>query len=371
MRSSWRIGRIFGVAINIDSSWVLIFVLFTWLLAGQYFPRMFPHESRAVFWGVGLLTSVLLFGSVLVHELCHSLVALRQGERVDNITLFILGGVSQIVDEPKRPWQEFSMAAAGPAASLVLALLFYLLAQALRGPSPLFAAAAAYLSLLNAGLGVFNLLPGYPMDGGRVLRSIVWQATGNLKKATRVASLTGQAISFLLIVLGVVQVLRGFWGGLWFVFIGWFLHSAAVRGYDQVLVKAALEGVKAKDLMTSEFATVGPDLSVESLVDDHILKKREGVFLVEKGEDLQGAVCLEDLRGTSREEWPDIQVKDVMTPRERLRAVAPDSDGLEVLQGLAEDRTNQVAVMDQGKVAGVICRADLLRYIKLKSELEK
>ncbi len=371
MRSSWRIGRIFGVAINIDSSWVLIFVLFTWLLAAQYFPRIFPQESRGVFWAVGFGTSLLLFVSVLIHELMHSVVALHQGERVDNITLFLLGGVSQIVDEPKRPWQEFAMSVVGPLSSLVLGGVFYLVSRALKAPSPLLAAAASYLAILNVGLGVFNLLPGFPMDGGRVLRSIIWQTTGDLKKATRIASMTGQAFSFFLIFLGVVQILRGFLGGLWFVLIGWFLHSAAVRGYSQVLVKSMLEGVKAKDLMATDYASVSPDLAVQSLVDDHILKKRERVFLVKSGDDVQGIVCLDDLNGAPRQDWPETPVKDIMTPRERLHAVGPDSSGVDVLEGLTDKNVNQVPVMEEGKVEGVICRTDFLRYIRLKTELGK
>lgn len=369
MRSSWRLGRLFGIAVKIDSSWLVIFILFTWVLAGQYFPRLFPQEPRVLLWAVGLLTSLLLFASVLAHELMHSVVATRQGERVDNITLFLLGGVSQIADEPKRPGQEFVMAVVGPLSSLVLAALFFVLSLVLSAGSPLLAAAASYLALLNLGLGVFNLLPGFPMDGGRVLRSILWQTTGDLKKATRIASLTGQGFAFLLMVLGVFQILRGVFGGLWFILLGWFLHSAAVRGYDQVVVKGMLEGLKAKDLMATDFASVEPDLTVQNLVDDHILKKKERVFLVTEGADLKGIVCLDDVKSTRREDWPGARVKDIMTPRDRLRTVAPDSNGAEVLQRLTERNVNQVPVMDGDKVAGVICRTDFLRTLQLRTEL--
>ncbi len=369
MSSRWRIGRLFGINIYVDSSWLIIFILFTWLLAGQYFPRLFPGGSRPVFWGLGAVTSLLLFASVLFHELCHSVVAQRQGERVDNITLFILGGVSQIVNEPKKPMQEFSMAVAGPLASLFLGAAFFGLSRLLREGSPILAAASSYLALLNAGLGVFNLLPGFPMDGGRVLRSLLWQATGNLKRATRVASQIGQGFAFLLIFLGIVQILRGFFGGLWLILIGWFLHSAAVRGYDQVVVKQMLAGIKAKDLMSTDYATVGPDLAVQSLVDDHILKKRERVFLVQEGQDLKGIVCLDDIKAAPRQDWMDTKVQDIMTARERLEAVGPDSDGAEVLKSLTDKNVNQVPVMEGNQVAGIICRTDFLHYIKLKTEL--
>jgi Zn-dependent protease/predicted transcriptional regulator len=373
MRSSWRIGRIFGIDIKVDSSWVVIFILFTWLLAGEYFPRLFPHESRALFWGLGLLTSLLLFASVLAHELMHSVVALKQGERVNNITLFILGGVSQIADEPKKPWQEFSMAVVGPLSSLVLGGLFFGLSRLLRSSSQILAASASYLGLLNVGLGVFNLLPGFPMDGGRVLRSILWKTTGNLRKATRIASLTGQGFAFILIFLGVVQILRGVFGGLWFILIGWFLHHAAVRGYSQVLVKSMLEDVRAKDLMATDYSTVSADLPVQSLVDDHILKNRERVFLVSegRGQALEGIVCLDDIRAAPRQEWPGVKVRDIMTPRDRLHAVKSDSDGNEVLQSLTEKNVNQVPVMDGERVTGIICRTDFLRYLQLKNELNR
>ncbi len=369
MSSRWRVARLFGINIYVDSSWVVIFILFTWLLAGQYFPRLFPQGSRAVFWGLGVATSLLLFASVFIHELFHSVVALKQGERVDNITLFILGGVSQIVDEPKKPLQEFSRAVVGPLASLFLAAVFYAVSRVLREGSPLLAAASSYLALLNAGLGVFNLLPGFPMDGGRVLRSLLWQATGNLKKATRAASLIGQGFAFLLIFLGIVQILRGFFGGLWLILIGWFLHSAAVRGYDQVVIKQMLGGVRARDLMTTDYATVGPDLAVQSLVDDHILRKRERVFLVQEGQELKGIVCLDDIKAAPRQDWMDTKVQDIMTARDRLEAVKPDADGSEVLKSLTDKNVNQVPVMDGNRVAGIICRTDFLHYIQVKTEL--
>jgi Zn-dependent protease/predicted transcriptional regulator len=369
VKSAWRIGKVFGIDIKIDSSWLVIFILFTWVLAGQYFPRLFPEGSRALMWGIGALTSVLLFASVLFHELMHSVVAQSQGERVDSITLFILGGVSQIAEEPKKPWQEFTMAGAGPLGSFILAGVFFFAALALHDSSRLLAASTSYLAVLNTGLGLFNLLPGFPMDGGRVLRSILWKATGNLKKATRIASLSGQTFAFLFILLGVLQILRGVFSGLWFIFIGWFLHSAAVRGYDQVVLKEMLQGFKARDLMTTDYAAVPPSLAVQDLVDDHILKKKERVFLVMEGQDLQGIVCLEDVKSAARGEWPSTRVQDIMTPRDRLEAVSPEDDGNQVLTRLTAKNVNQLPVMENGKLEGVICRTDLLRTLQLKTEL--
>jgi Zn-dependent protease len=369
MKYTWRIGRIFGIDIKIDSSWLVIFILFSWVLAGNYFPRHFPQWSGGLYWAIGLITSLLVFASVLIHELAHSLVALKQGEKVRSITLFILGGVAQINEEPKQPLKEFSMALVGPLSSLAIALIFLVLSLLLKGISAPFQASAFYLAIINIGLAFFNLLPGFPMDGGRILRSIIWKITGNLKKSTRIASQVGQGFAFFLIFIGILNILRANLSGLWLILIGWFLHSAAVRGYSEVMVKSLLEGMKAEDLMTKEFGTVPSDLLIQSLVDDYILKKRERVFLVTDNGDLKGIVCLEDVKATPREKWAKSTVGEIMTPRERLEAVSVDADGSKVLSSLTTKDIHQVPVMKGQKLAGIICRSDILRFIQLRSEL--
>lgn len=369
MRHSWRVGRIFGIDIFIDSSWFLIFILFTWVLAANYFPQGYPDWSSGLYWMIGIVTSLLIFTSVLVHELAHSLVALKQGEKVRNITLFILGGVAQISEEPKKPIREFTMASVGPFTSLLVGFLFFILTFLLKGWSVPLAASASYLALINVVLAIFNLLPGFPMDGGRVLRSIIWQITGNLRKATRIASKTGQGFAFLLIFLGILQILRGNLSGLWLVFIGWFLHGAAVRGYQQVMVESMLKGVTAQDLMTRDYETVSADLSVQELVDEHILKKKERVFLVMDKEAVKGIVCLDDVKATPRETWASKTVEEIMTPRDKLLFVSPNADGNKILNSLTGKDIHQVPVMDGEKVAGIICRSDILRFIQLRSEL--
>jgi len=375
MKYTWRIGRVFGIDIKIDSSWIVIFVLVTWSLAGGYFPKGHPHWSFALNWALGLLTSLFFFSSVLVHELTHSLVAKKQGEEVQSITLFILGGVAQIKEEPDEPVKEFRMAVAGPLSSFVLAGLFFVLSRELLPLSEPLRASARYLAIINLTLGAFNLLPGFPMDGGRVFRSIVWKITGDLKKATRIASMTGDGIAYLMIIVGIFQLLGvfpflgGSVGGLWFVLIGWFLHNAATRGYSQLMITEGLKGLKARDLMNTEFETVPAGLPVQSLVDDYILKKKERVFLVTVGGDLKGIVCLEDVKGLPREEWAQSPVSRIMTPKEELRSVPLDADGARILATLTARDVHQVPVMDGGKVAGVICRTDLLRVLQLKAEL--
>ncbi|MGB9005483.1 MAG: site-2 protease family protein [Candidatus Aminicenantales bacterium] len=370
-KHKWRVARIFGITINIDPSWLVIFILFTWSLAGYYFPQNYPHWSKGLAWGLGLLTSLLIFISVLIHELTHCLVARQQGDEVSDITLFLLGGVAQIREEPDEPLKEFGMAVVGPVSSFILAGIFFGLSVLLSKVSQPLSASAFYLAVINAGLAVFNLLPGFPLDGGRVLRAIAWKITGDLKKATRLASLVGQAVAFLLIAAGFLQILRGQFSGLWLILIGLFLQSAAARGYEQAVVRSLLQGVKAKDLMSTEFSTVPAGLTIQALVDDFVLHRKERVFLVMDQESgLQGIICLEDIKASPKENWPWARVRDVMTPKEKLEAVSPDADGSQVLASLTSRDINQVPVMDGDRLAGIICRTDLLRFIQLKTELK-
>ena len=369
MKHSWRIGKIFGIDIKVDSSWLIIFILLSWVLSVTYFPQKFQDWPRPLYWFIGIITCLLLFASVLIHELAHSLVALKQGEKVRSITLFLLGGVAQITEEPKKPLREFTMALVGPIASLSVAFLFLIFSFILRGISEPLQASASYLATINTVLALFNLFPGFPMDGGRVLRSIIWKVTGNLKKATQIASRIGQGFAFFLIFVGILQIFRANLFGLWLIFIGWFLHSAAVRGYHQVIVEAMLKGVRAEDLMTKNFETVTTGLSVQSLVDDYILKKRERVFLVSDQGSLKGIVCLEDVKSTPSEKWSMTKVGEIMTPKEKLEAVSPDTDGSQILNRITIKDIHQIPVMEGEKIAGIICRSDILRFIQLRSEL--
>lgn len=369
MRHSWRIGKIFDIDINIDSSWIVIFILFSWILAGTYFPQNFPDWPKSLYWAIGIMTSILVFVCVLMHELAHSLVALKQGEKVRSITLFIFGGVAQITEEPKRPLKEFTMALVGPISSLAIAIVFFIISFLLRGVSEPFYASASYLAIINTVLAFFNLLPGFPMDGGRVLRSIIWKVTGNLRTATKIASITGQGFAFFFVFFGILQILRANLSGFWLIFIGWFLHSAAVRGYHQVMVESMLKGVRAEDLMTKDYKTVPSDLSVKHLVDNFILKERERVFLVSDEEALKGIVCLEDVKRIPQEKWPSTTVGEIMTPKEKLEAVSFDTDGSRILKSITAKDIHQVPVMDGERIAGIICRTDILRFIQLRSEL--
>jgi predicted transcriptional regulator len=262
------------------------------------------------------------------------------------------------------------MALAGPFASLVLAGVFAILSFLLHMASRPLSAAALYLAVLNVMLAVFNLLPGFPMDGGRVLRSLIWKLTGDLRRATRIASRVGQGFAFFFIVLGIVQVLQGSLWGFWMVFIGWFLHSASVRGYNQVVTESVLKDKTAADLMTRDFETVSGSLSVRELVDEHILRHRERVFMVEDESGISGIVCLEDVKAIPRDRWETARVRDVMTPRAKFESVPPNADGGQVLKSLASREVHQVPVMEGDRVLGIICRTDVLRTIQLHNELE-
>ncbi|MFC2157701.1 site-2 protease family protein [Acidobacteriota bacterium] len=371
LRHSFRIGRIAGIDIAVDPSWFIIFVLFTWSLASSYFPVRFPNLAGTIVWPLSILTSLLVFGSVLVHELAHSLVAIKQGDTVKSITLFILGGVAQMTDEPKEPLSEFVMAVVGPITSFILASIFFMISMLLFGINMPLHGAALYLAIINTVLGVFNLIPGFPMDGGRVLRSIIWKITGDLRKATFIASKTGQAFSFLLIVVGIFEILRGFLTGLWLIFIGWFLYSAAARSYQQVLLRSRLSGLTAKDLMKDEYELIDGDFTVQQLVDDYVLRKKERVFLVGDEFHLDGIVSLNDIKSVPKETWNSIKVWKIMTPREKLIVVCPDTPGEEIFQKMNAHETHQVPVIEGDTLRGIILHSDVLKFLELRSELGK
>jgi len=370
MKTTWRIGKVFGIDIKIDSSWLIIFALVIWTLAGTYFPEQYPHWSIWLHWTVGVITSILFFGSVLGHELAHSLVAIGQGEEVHSITLFIFGGVARITEEPDEPLKELLMAIVGPLFSLAIGMAFGVLWFLTRGLFQPLSALARYLAMINVTLALFNLIPGFPLDGGRVLRALIWGLSGNLKLATRLATWAGQGIAFLFMLVGTWQIFGGRWlDGLWIIFIGWFLHSAATSGYRQVLVRETLEGVRAGDLMTADFVTVSGDLTLQQLVDEYVLRRREHSFLVAEAGLLQGIVCLHDVKTVARERWPHTRVSEVMTPWEKLETVSPGDDGSAVLARLNARDVRQLPVVEGERLVGLLRRSDVLRYIQLRTAL--
>jgi Zn-dependent protease/CBS domain-containing protein len=370
MRNTWQIGKILGIAISIDLSWLIIFTLVVVTLAGDL-----SHERWFDMWAWvgGFIGSLIFFASVLLHELAHSIVARASGIPVQGITLFVFGGVSEITEEPGSPLTEFLVAVVGPLMSLLLASLFgivWLLTQ--TGVSLLAVnQMAAWLGLMNGSLAVFNLAPGFPLDGGRVLRALLWGLTHDMKSATRWASYAGQGLAILIVILGIGLVLlsRQTLSGLWLILIGWFLSNAAGTGYRQVVVRDILRDVHASDLMARQFQTVPPTISLQSLVDDHIFRSRDHSFLVTDDHHLVGLICLHDVKAVPKERWAFTTVREAMTPRDRLVTTTPRDPGSAILEKLSQYDVRQLPVMEGDELVGLIRRDDLLHYVQAKMEL--
>jgi Zn-dependent protease/predicted transcriptional regulator len=369
-------GRIFGISLRLNPSWFIIFILVTWALAGSYFPTTYPVWTLTEKVAAGVITSLLFFASVLAHELMHSVVAQRQGTKVKSITLFIFGGVSEITEEPKKPSDEFRMAIAGPLTSLVLGGAFYALWFGLKSTaaSGEFIGAIAYwLGYINLSLGAFNLIPGFPLDGGRVLRSILWGRSGNLQSATRTASTVGRVVAYVFIFAGIFMVFTPGWllNGVWFIFIGWFLDNAAVGSYRQVQLNDLLAGHKVSEAMTRDCVSVPPGVTADHMINEYALTKGQQCFPVMDGEKLEGMVSFDSLRSVAREARRDKTAQQIMTPLAKLKWVSPTDDLTKVLSIMTEDDTAQVPVVDDNKMVGLISREKLLSFIDLQANLGK
>ena len=382
MENNLRLGRIFGIEIAINWSLIFVFLLIAWSLALGVFAPMHPTWDPVFIWGIAIIGTILFFASLLAHELAHSLVAKAYGIPVRSITLWLFGGVSSIMKEPPSPKAEFLMAIVGPLTSIILGFIFLGLAAlssggfANVGNLPILGPAttlALWLGSINILLGIFNLVPGFPLDGGRVLRSIFWAVTNNLREATRWASWAGQAVAWILILIGISMIFgieipffgTGLLGGLWLVLIGWFLHSAAVQSYRQVVIQRALQGVPVGRLMESHVATVSPDLSVANLVHEYIMGTSERAFPVVQDDQLVGIVSLEDVRRVPREDWDVTSVRQIMTPQGQLTTATPDEDANEALNEIASHDVNQVPVVKDGRLVGMLRRSDILRWLQV------
>jgi Zn-dependent protease/CBS domain-containing protein len=370
MTGSLRIGAIKGIDIGVHSSWLLIFGLVTWLLAISYFPEQYPGWPGSLYWLAALVTSLLFFGSVLFHELAHSIVSLRFNIPVKRIELFLLGGVAQISREASRPGEEFWIAIAGPASSALLAAVFGAFALATRQISPPASAATSYLALMNISLAVFNMIPGFPMDGGRVLRALIWGAGGNFQLATRIASLFGQGIAYLFIFAGVAMILMGgFFNGLWLAFIGWFLNNAASSGYHQMHMRESLRGVTVERMMNRRFEIVPSNVTLDRLVEEYLWHDPRHAFLVVDDDRLTGIITLEDIKRIPRAAWANTVVAEAMTPAGRLQTVAPNEEVCRTLEIMHENDIGHLPVVRGSTLVGMVTRSDLLRFIQLRAEL--
>jgi len=361
---SFRLGKIFGIPFEINMSWIIVFVIVSVALATSYFPRV-PGAQGASPWllgALGVVTALLFFASVLAHELCHAIVAKLEGGRVEKITLFIFGGVAQIEEEPKSPLRELLMASAGPGMSLLIAGVAFLASVLAFRHSPWwFVAPLRYLALINLLVGLFNLLPGFPLDGGRVLRAILWAITGSIDTATRWAAGSGQVIGWVLVALGILSFSQGdVANGIWFGLVGWFIAWLAGASYRQQQVQTRLGGLTVERVMTPHPEYVDGALSVETFVNEHLLGRQHGRYPVIYEGVIVGVVALADVKRVDRADWPHVRVADI-TDRD-LSTVSVDA-ALPVVQALprlAADKPGALLVVKAGHLAGIITRSDVI-----------
>lgn len=381
----FRVGQVAGIDIRVDLSLAIVFSLITLSLGGGLFPSWHPQWSAFVTWTTALAAACLFFVSILVHELSHALVGRVRGIPVNAITLFVFGGVAQLEREPHDWRAELWMAIAGPITSLVLGMLCVVLGGTLAGPVDLgdgeraFAALNPVATLLlwlgpvNIILAVFNLVPGFPLDGGRVLRAVLWGVTGDLLRATQWASKLGQGFAWCLMILGVGMMLglrvpvfgSGLIPGMWMAFIGWFLNNAALTSYRQLLVREALEDVPVSRLMRRDLAAVSAETRLDVLVDEFLMAGDQRAFPVTDDGVLLGLACLEDIRRIPRDAWHSTFVRDIMTRAEQLSTISTDSDAAEALQRLSREGINQLPVVDNGELKGLIQREDIFKWLSL------
>jgi len=355
--------RIRGIPVRVHSSWLVVYGLIAWTLAVGYFPQVLPELRATTYWLSALLAALLLFVSVFLHELSHSLVALRYGIPISSITLHVFGGVSQLEREPDSPGAEFAIAIVGPLTSFAVAAVVAL-GAAVAQPRPLAAAIADHLVLVNVVVGVFNLVPGFPLDGGRLLRATLWRYRGDLGWATRIASQAGQGFGLALIVLGAWRALGGeFLGGLWFVVIGLFLRQAAQTSYQQLVIRRALAPRTVRDAMTRDVIHVPPDLDIARLVDDFFWARHVTSFPVVAGGRVLGIVSIHALQQVPRDRWTETPVESVMVPLSDDLVVSPDDSLWQALEKVSRNGVGRLAVIDDGRLAGYLSVKDVMHVL--------
>jgi Zn-dependent protease/CBS domain-containing protein len=388
MHSGFTIGKIFGIQIRVDWSWLLIFFLVSWNLASAL-QSLHSAWGTLLTWGLAISGALLFFISVLAHELAHSVIAQSRGIPVNHIRLHLFGGVSDIQREPESPRGEFIMAILGPFTSLVIGGLLLLVTGAIARPA--FSSGSSperilselgpvttilvWVGSVNITLGLFNMIPGFPLDGGRVLRAILWRLTGNLQRATQLASWAGQTISWLMIFSGIMMAFganipflgQGLGSGIWLAFIGWFLHNAAVQSYRQMVVRDALEDVSISEVMRRNPPTVTADTTVADFVHNILMQTDERGFPVLDQDQLVGLVTLQDVREVPQERWQSRQIRDIMTPETELASLSPSDTASTALELLSRLDIRQVPILEDGELRGMVRRRDIVKWLQLLS----
>lgn len=363
-----RIARLAGIPVYVHFSWVIIFALITWSLATGYFPAQTPDLPASTYWAKGLVASLLFFVSILLHELGHALVALRQGVAIQSITLFIFGGVSQMGKDAEDGRAEFKIAIAGPVVSLGLGVLFYL-ASGIGFLGAAGQAVCRYLALINVVLAVFNLVPAFPLDGGRLLRGLLWKRMGKAR-ATRVAAGAGTFFAYFLILTGVLQLLAGAGiGGVWYILIGWFLKEASEGAYQGARLDETLAGVRVRDAMVTEVATIPAHLSLSEAAHEYFMRTGFGGYPVTRGDATVGLLSLRDVLRHPAEERERISVQAAMTPVSEAVVIAPEAPLRTAVARMGQQGIGRLLVMDEGRLVGFLPMSAVVRQIRTRERL--
>jgi Zn-dependent protease/CBS domain-containing protein len=362
LKGAWKIGTVMGIPIRVHFSWLIIFGLLTWLLSSRYFPQVTPDLPFVSYWISGILAALLLFASVAFHELAHSYVAKRYQLTIESITLFIFGGVAQLKGDPPHPRAEFWIAIAGPLSSFFLSAVFFLtMLNTAGGVRALF----AYLTQINLILGIFNLIPGFPMDGGRVLRAGIWGRKKDYFYATQKASSIGRGIALFFIFFGLFSIFTGGPGGLWLMLVGWFLYSAAQASYQQATLQEILSGIRVRDIMVRKMQTIDPSIALAKAVDDYFLRYGYGGFPVVENGKFLGVLTLKEVKEVPREDWGRVNVSAVFVPHDRKWEVSPDADVVKALEMMIKEDKGRIAVMERDRIIGLITRNGIARYVQI------
>jgi Zn-dependent protease len=367
-----EIFKVAGIQVAIDYSWLVIFALILWSLASGYFPKEYPGYSTSSYWLVGLVATILFFGSVLAHELCHAAMGNRLGEGVHRITLFIFGGMAELEHEPKSGIDELKIAAVGPLSSIVMAGIFWLIARGIpaAGATALWKAVFSYLAFINLALALFNLLPGFPLDGGRLLRAALWMRWGDLRRATAAAADWGNTIAWGMIAFGAMEIFAGaLVGGMWLIFIGLFLRSAASSGYQSMIVEQALSGTRVGEIMVRDPIVLGPDETVADAVENYFLRYGFGGFPVAADGKVMGVVTLAQVRDCPASERASKRIGQVMRPADGTIEIAPGAGVIDAIRQMVAADIGRLLVVDQGVLVGLITRTGVTRYVHTKTLL--
>jgi Zn-dependent protease len=367
-RQTIPLGRLLGIPIGLDYSWFLVFALMTWALAASYYPAEFTSWPVALYWVMGAVTAIMLFVCVVLHELGHAVIARRYHIPVRSITLFLFGGVAELGGEPPSASAEFRIAIAGPVVSFALAVLFGVLQPLVVGIAPLLAL-ASYLASINGALALFNLIPGFPLDGGRVFRAIVWGITHNLRRATLIAANLGRVIAYIFIVVGVWQILGGNLGGLWIAFIGWYLESAAATQVAQQQIHDLLAGHIVAEAMNRDYTAIPAGMTLQQVVDQYVLGRGQRCFVVEQAGTTSGLLTLHDMKAVPLSAWPTTTAAQAMLPAEQFKSTSPDAELWAALEEMDQDGVNQLPVLANHQALGMLSRDSVIGFLRTAREL--